>query len=59
MTEAQLAERHARAARYAENVRHEERKRAFDIIEMAAINKPDEIAAALWNAAAEIVRHKP
>ena len=58
MTALEAAERNARATRYAEQVRHDERKRAWDIIEMAAYDKPDDVAEALWNAAAEIMRTK-
>lgn len=58
MTDLEGAERSARAVRYAEQTRLDERKRAWDIIELAAYNKPDDVAEALWNVAAEIMRHK-
>lgn len=59
MSPLESAERNARTVRYAEQVRHDERKRAWDIIEVAAYDKSDEVAEALWNAAAEIMRTKP
>jgi hypothetical protein len=59
VTNVEGAERNARTVRYAEQVRHDERKRAWDMIEIATYDAPDEVAEALWNLAGKIMQSKP
>lgn len=59
MTDLERAEQYAKSARHGERIRWDERQRAFDILDLAAYGKPDDVATALWEAAAEIMRHKP
>lgn len=59
MTAREHAERQAKAVRYAERVRWEERCRAFDVLEFKALDAEEPVAQALYEAAAEIMRHKP
>lgn len=58
MTPLEYAERLAKQVRYAEQVRWDERKRAWDLIEVAAFSQPEEVAVALWGMAAAIMEHR-
>lgn len=59
MTDLEQAKRHALLVRHGERVRWDERTRAFDILETKAYGTDDAVAAALYEAATEIIRSKP